>query len=131
MVNLKPLEVRLIDFNRSLLRTVTTKGNVRGTEGYCPDVTYLRDGSTAQDIYSMGAIILECDMERDAYFDVGSHQETKLVVNKYMNNPECCDHIKHIVKRTLLCGNFQDVMSMDELIEDLTKANFRKAPSFR
>ena len=131
MLNLKPLQVRLIDFNRSQLRTVQTMGNLRGTEGYFPDVSYLRDGSTIWDRYALAAIILECDMERDGYLGVNTEKETRFVVNKYMQNPECCEHIKHIVKQTLLCGSFHDVMSMEAMMEDLSKAKFRKDPRFR
>lgn len=70
VLNLRPLEACLIDFNRSLPRTVMTKGHVLGTEGYFPEDQYLRDGSTKWDIYAFAAIIVETDMETDSYIAV-------------------------------------------------------------
>lgn len=84
MIDMKPLSVRLIDFNRAMLRSVKTKGHVRGTPGYFPDVEYLRDGSTKWDIYALGAIILELDIERDAYFGVKTTREGRFIINKYL-----------------------------------------------
>lgn len=37
LLNMRPLEVRLCDFNRAMLTTNQTKGYVRGTPGYCPE----------------------------------------------------------------------------------------------
>jgi serine/threonine protein kinase len=119
MINLKPLEVRLIDFNRSVLRTVDTSGHVRGTEDYFPESANLRDGSTKWDVYAMAAVILECDLEKDAYYGVRSVKETRFVISKYIEEPGVCKHMKHMIKRTLLAGHVNDMLGIDELVEDL------------
>ncbi len=70
MLSFKPLKAVLIDFNRSYPLTQSTKGTVRGTEGYFPEKEQLRDGSTKWDIWSLGAMILEADLDRNAYLRV-------------------------------------------------------------
>ena len=45
----------------------STIGHIRGTPGYFPDSTKHRDGSHQWDVWSLGAMILECDMEIDVY----------------------------------------------------------------
>jgi len=119
VINLKPLEVRLIDFNRSILRTVDTRGHIRGTEGYFPETGSLRDGSTKWDVYAMAAVILECDLDKDAYYGVRSVKEARYVIAKYLEEPGVCKHMKHMIKRTILVGNMNDIMEVDELTEDL------------
>ena len=57
IISINPLDVKLIDFNRSYLRTVSTMGTLRVTEGYFPDVSYLKDGITKWYFYDLGAII--------------------------------------------------------------------------
>jgi serine/threonine protein kinase len=37
VINLEPLEVRLIDFNHTYLTAQKTVSTCRGTPGYCPD----------------------------------------------------------------------------------------------
>jgi hypothetical protein len=46
-----------------------TVGNIRGTPGYYPLNDELRDGSSRWDIWAIGAIILESNMERDEYLE--------------------------------------------------------------
>ena len=123
---MKPLEVRLIDFNRSLLRTVETRGHVRGTEGYFPEADHLRDGSTKWDVYAMATVILECDLEKDAYYSVRSVKEARFVVTKYLEEAGVCQYMKHMIKRTILCPHANDIMDMDELVDDLEHIQFRK-----
>lgn len=126
MINIKPLEVRLIDFNRSVLRIVETRGHIRGTEGYFPETGSLRDGSTKWDVYAMAAVILECDLEKDAYYGVRSVKEARYVISKYLEEQGVCEHMKHLIKRTILVGNVNDIMDLNELIEDLELIQFRK-----
>ncbi len=70
MLSFKPVKAVLIDFTRSYPLTQSTKGTVRGTEGYFPEKEQLRDGSTKWDIWSLGAMILEADLERNEYLRV-------------------------------------------------------------
>ena len=70
VLNLNPLEVRLINFTAAYPSTQKTKGSRRGSPGYFPDDSDWRDGSISWDLYSLGVIVLEADMGKDALFDV-------------------------------------------------------------
>ena len=58
----KPYRARIIDFNRALPRDTKSVGSIKGTPGYYPIRPDWRDGSIKWDLWSMVAIILECDM---------------------------------------------------------------------
>lgn len=70
VVNIKPLSVRIIDFNRALNSKQNTTGLVLGTPGYYPNNRHLADGSPLWDIWALGALIMESDMEKDAYLRI-------------------------------------------------------------
>jgi serine/threonine protein kinase len=74
VIDLKPLTVRIIDFNRSYPRRQTTVGTQRGTPGYFPDARNLEDGSILWDVWAFCAIVLECDMETDEYLRVATER---------------------------------------------------------
>ena len=65
MLSLRPLKVKVIDFDRSVNHAVGTRGSFVGTEGYYPYKPQLEDGSTKWDIWALGAMILEADLEKD------------------------------------------------------------------
>ncbi len=66
VLNLKPLQVALIDFDRVLPIKNTSHSGPRGTPGYQPDHSHWMDGDVMWDIYSLVATIVECDMGTDA-----------------------------------------------------------------
>jgi serine/threonine protein kinase len=72
VLNLKPLEVRLIDFGRSMFREETTIDSEFGTPGYVPFRPQLQDGDPAWDIWAFAMIILESDLEHNVYLKVNS-----------------------------------------------------------
>ena len=72
VLNLDPLEVRLIDFNSSFPSTQISKGSRRGTKGYHPDHSFWNDGSQQWDLYALGAMILECDLKWGALDEIRS-----------------------------------------------------------
>lgn len=78
VLNLEPLDVRVIDFDASLLETQDTSGRIRGTPGYVPYRDNWRDGSKKWDVWSLAAILLEADMEKDTYRKTKDEKETKL-----------------------------------------------------
>lgn len=90
VLNTKPLEVKLIDFNRSYLSSQATRGTVRGTPGYFPHNEDLKDGSTLWDIWAFGAVILECDMEVDEYKQVMTEREGVRKAEKHVEKPGVC-----------------------------------------
>jgi hypothetical protein len=101
VVNMRPLTACLIDFERAQPRTLTTVGHVRGTPGYFPERENLKDGSTKWDSYALAAMILEADMEKDAYLSVQSERGTKDKVEAYLDEPGTCPDLRNLMRRTL------------------------------
>jgi serine/threonine protein kinase len=68
VLNRRPLQVEVIDFNRATSTSIMTKGSVRGTPGYFPLREEWRNGSDKWDIWALAAMILEADMDKREYF---------------------------------------------------------------
>ena len=68
VLNTKPIEVVIIDFDRTILDSDDGRGTVMGTPGYFPEREKLRDGSVKWDIWAYAAIALEADMKDKKYF---------------------------------------------------------------
>lgn len=77
ILNLNPLEVRVIDFDHAFLDSTTTVGTARGTPGYIPFAYNWRDGSRRWDVWALAAMILEADMEKDSYYKTKGEDDTK------------------------------------------------------
>lgn len=78
------------------------------------------------DIYSLAAITLECDMERDAYLTVMSEKIAKIKVKEYLEEKGTCEHLKNLLRRTILCANIHDMLDLDTMLEIIGKISFRK-----
>jgi len=63
----RPIKVALIDIDQSLPRTNKSRSRTRETPGYKQEGARYQDGNIEWDIYSLVAIIVERNMERDAY----------------------------------------------------------------
>lgn len=77
MLTSKPFRAKIIDFNRVVSRDELAIGHVKGTPGYFPQREDWRDGSIKWDIWSIVAIILECDM-RVGIFKSADNEEHSL-----------------------------------------------------
>ena len=74
VLNLDPLEVKIIDFITSYSTTIMTRGSIIGTPGYFPDLVTWKVGSRSWDIYSLGVIIFESAMPKDWVFKINSQK---------------------------------------------------------
>ena len=72
MLNLKPVQVVIIDFDRAKLDSTNSEGTACGTPGYFPDKRNIKEGSKKWDVWAYAAIILEADMQPKAYRAVNS-----------------------------------------------------------
>ena len=117
VVSLRPLSVKLIDFERAQPRTLTTVGHVRGTAGYFPERENLKDGSTKWDSYALAAMALECDMEKDAYLHVMTERGVKAKVNEYLNEKGTCPELRNLLRRTLLAHDADDILEINEIMQ--------------
>ena len=125
VLNIHPLEVILIDFNRSKLDITETVGHVYGTPGYMPERPDWRDGSKAWDVWAIAAMILECDMDIGVYEHLNSEEESINAAKKHIYNKETCKEIKNIIKGTILSNKEYTMISLDEIKELLSHAKFR------
>ena len=78
--NGRPINVALIDFDRALPITNKTHSGIRGTPGYQPDKDLFAAGAVEWDIYSLVCIIVECDMEGEAYKRVKEERAGKSLI---------------------------------------------------
>ena len=124
MVNVDPLEVRIIDFNRVNLATTTTEAHVRGTPGYFPNRDNWKNGDQRWDIWSMAAIILESDMILEGYYHTRDEQEAKAHAVKYLKEPKTCRHLNKIIRKTIVTSKVESIMSWEEMVKELKQANF-------
>ena len=77
VLNLKPFEVRIIDFNTSVPQEADTVDSIRGTPGYHPAAPKWYDGSTQWDIYSLATLMLEADMDKDLYYNTKDEKQIR------------------------------------------------------
>ena len=113
VLNLLPLTVRVIDFDRATLETTQSKGTFKGTPGYVPNWKNIRDGEKAWDVFSIGAIILEADLQGEEYHSVNKPEEIIRKAKQYLLKSKICPHIKEILQQTLLAKEPKDMMKID------------------
>ena len=89
----RPIKVALIDFDRLLPRTNKSRYGTKGTPGYEPDSVKFEDGRTQWDIYSLVAIIVECDMESDAYKRVAEGRAGQSIIKKHCEAKGTCKEL--------------------------------------
>jgi len=83
-LNIKPLEVRLIDFERARLDSERTDGTVLGTPGYFPCYEGWTDGTYKWDIWAFAAMICEADMGFDEYLNVKTDTDIKRKIGAHL-----------------------------------------------
>ena len=74
VLQLRPLKVKIIDFDRSVNYAVSTKGTFVETDVYNPYKLNMDDGSPKWDVWALGAMILEADLEKDEYLRVNNER---------------------------------------------------------
>jgi len=100
--DIRPIKVALIDFDRSLPRTNKPRSGTRGTPGHEPDSVKFEGGSTQWDIYSLVAIIVECDMETDAYKRVAEERAGQLIIKKHFEAKGTCKELIDLANSVLM-----------------------------
>ena len=126
VINMRPLQVKIIDFNRSQLITQNTKGSVRGTPGYYPVGLDTKDGSHLWDVWALAAIILESDMEVDAYVRVMSERGSLFKAEKYREEKSVSTYLKQLVRGTLLRSKLEDMLTLDRIMVLLQQIQWTK-----
>ena len=89
----RQIKVALIDFDRSLPVTNNCSSGTRGTDTYQPLKSRWRDGFPLWDYYALACIVIECDMEKDAYFRLKTEEDAKAAIQKHVGNKEICGNL--------------------------------------
>jgi serine/threonine protein kinase len=80
VLNINPLDVRVIDFDRTFIDSTTTLSTVVGTPGYFPEAEAWKDSDKRWDIWALAIIILESDLPKDKYREDISEEETMRLI---------------------------------------------------
>ena len=98
----RPIKVPLIDFDRTLPRTSKSSSGTRGAPGYEPEGARYEDRSIHWDIYSLVAIIVECDMETDAYKRVAEERAGQYIIKKHCEAKGTCKELADLATSVLM-----------------------------
>jgi serine/threonine protein kinase len=90
ILNLNPLEVRVIDFDHAFLDSTNTLGTAMGTPGYTPFADKWRDGSKRWDVWALAAMVLEADMGKDGYYRTKGEDDTIKKLEIHIKKPSTC-----------------------------------------
>ena len=74
-----------------------TKGHVNGTLCYFPHIEDINDGSTDWDVWAYAAIILECDIERDAFIRIMKDDQTSALLREHVSMNNTCAILKKLL----------------------------------
>ena len=124
VLNLDPLEVRIIDFDAVFLDSTTTVGTARGTPGYFPFANKWRDRSKKWDIWAMAAIILECDMFKDGYFNTKGEDDTKQKLKMHLKRPSTHIKINELMYHKIMRSKEKEMIDVEEMKDFVLKIKF-------
>ena len=101
VLNLNPLEIRIIDFERSCLYSEISKATMKGTPGYIPESCVWLDGSKKWDIWALAAIICEADMPLDEYIGTKREREAKFKIRKHIDRTNTSTKLVELINETI------------------------------
>ena len=94
VVNIDPLHVAIIDFNRALARGDETEYGTLGTPGYHPDAKCWSDTDVSWDCWALAIIILECDMRPNDLYRANSEKQVRKEAVKHIAHAETHDSMR-------------------------------------
>jgi len=124
VLNLDPLEVRIIDFNIALLDSETSTMCVRGTPGYTPENADWAMGSYKWDLWAFAAIICEADMPRDAYMSLNKEATCLKAIEKHINLKTTDERLKYLMKETVFKKKKDAMIDSESIKNELMRIKF-------
>jgi serine/threonine protein kinase len=125
VLSLRPLKVRIIDFDRSVNMGIETKGNFVGTDGYYPYKPNLDDGSPRWDVWALGAMILEADLEKDQYINVNNESTAQNLCQQHLRRGNVNQELKEVLRMTVMAANAVDIEKLRDIMPLIPKMKFR------
>jgi serine/threonine protein kinase len=126
LINLRPLHIVLIDFERATLRTKKNGPTVKGTVGYFPLFKDTRDGSTRWDIWALSAMILEADMYPGEYRNVSNERGSMFKAQEHMRDAATSEGMKKLLNRTMLRSESDNTEGLQFISQQLEKVQWRR-----
>ena len=83
-----------------------------------------RDGPKRWDVWSIAAMLLECDMEKDEYLKAKQDKDTKKMLRKHLKKPTVCKYLRAIWEGTILRKKKEEILTIDEVGKLLQKVKF-------
>lgn len=71
-------------------------------------------------------MILESDMDVDEYKQVMTERAGLQKASKHCEKAGVCMHLKTLIRGTILKARISEMLSLDEIIDLLSKVSFRK-----
>jgi len=104
---------------------IETKGTFVGTEGYYPYKPYLDYGSTKWDVWALGAMILEADLEKDEYLNVENERVAQNLCHKHLRSTEVNQELKEIMRMNVMASQAVDIERLENIMPFIPKIKFR------
>ena len=131
MINLRPLQATIIDFDISNLRIANTSGGNKGTPGYFPIRPNLKDGSVLWDVWAIAAIILEADMRPGEYYGVKDERGAHFKGLEHCKDKETSPALRRLLDHTLLRSEVGTMEGLVFIRRQLQQIKFRKYKKFK
>ena len=116
VMNVRPLDVRLICFKSSFPALFQTRGTVSSCSNYAPVGEDIPDGSPDWDIYALAAIALECDLEKGAFKTLGRERSLQWKAHEHASKGFSCDALSQLLRETVLRPNGKRELGIDDVI---------------
>jgi serine/threonine protein kinase len=97
VLNLEPLEVKIIDFDMAMPDSEATKNTTRGTPGYFPLAETWTNGDYKWDMWSLAVMICEADMAKDAYVHINDEKQAKQKIRAHLKQKSTHENLKTIL----------------------------------
>lgn len=115
VLNLNPLDVRIIDFDRVCLKTDQRKQLALGTPGYFPTSQSWQNGHINWDVWALVAIIFEADMQLDEYLDTKKEADSKYKMRKHTGRVGTSKKLTEIGANTIFNSKKEGMMNLNDI----------------
>ena len=75
-------------------------------------------------IFRHSAIILECDLEKDAYFKAKEEKQTKSFAKLHFEKENVCKNLKELISKIIIKAPIRPEFELDELETTVSKIEF-------
>ena len=104
---------------------VETKGTFVGTDGYYPYKSNLDYDSSKWDVWALGAMILEADLEKDQYLAVNNERTAQNICQLHLRRGDVNQDLKEVLRMTVMASLVVDIVKLRDIMPLIPKMKFR------